>query len=103
MFILLVQLIDFYSYLRDGFGQNKDIYKQFEAIILFICEYTEDKVVNLRFLAVETLYKYLGLLKQDLKLCLASIKQIRQVFKSEKDAEVQNMIKVTHKALKKYV
>mmetsp|Transcript_32237 Transcript_32237/g.28558 ORF Transcript_32237/g.28558 Transcript_32237/m.28558 type:complete len:164 (-) Transcript_32237:58-549(-) len=79
---------------------DTDFNQQLEAIIEFICQNCSDKVPNVRFLAIQTLSKYIELLKKDDKLKSIALKTIRSVFKTETDVEVKLKIKDLHKILK---
>lgn len=84
-------------------GGSPDFTKSINTLLDFVCQNTHDKIANVRFLAVETLLHYKNIIIKDQSQCLKIVKEIRQVFKAEKDAEVKNIIKILHKDLKNYV
>ena len=69
---------------------------------MFVLEYTEDKVANIRLLAIEAIM-LLNVYAFNRPTCLQVVKQIRSVFKKENDTEVIYHIKLAHKKLKKYL
>jgi hypothetical protein len=83
--------------------QDEDAPKHAESILNYVLEYTEDPIPNIRLLAIDTLSQFSDLLKIDKKLCILVVKQIRSVFKNEKDEDVKEKIKVLYRALKRHL
>ena len=91
-----------YRWYKENSATDVDFTKQFEAIIDFILQNCDDKVPNLRFLAVQTLQKYTDILLINQQLNSNAIKKIRKCFKEEADPEVKDIIKKVHKILKEF-
>ncbi|CAI2362605.1 unnamed protein product [Moneuplotes crassus] len=102
LFCLKIMSHNLVQYYSSILVDEKERAKEIEAMIDFLCENCQDKVANIRYLAIETLDKYQIVLNRDQALNLKVIKQIRKVFKAEKDAEVKERIKSLHKTLKTF-